>query len=66
METTLIVHGVEIPRLGFGTYSMERETLLRVLPAALNSGFNHVDTAQIYRNEDVVGECIELSGRSRH
>ena len=51
-----------IPALGFGTYGMARSDMLRMIPAALNAGFGHIDTAQIYRNEAEVGECVAASG----
>jgi 2,5-diketo-D-gluconate reductase B len=44
-------NGATIPALGFGTYGMPRPDMLRMIPAALNAGFRHFDTAQIYRNE---------------
>ena len=54
-----------IPILGFGTYSMGRQDMLRMIPAALKGGFRHIDTAQIYRNETEVGECVAASGIPR-
>jgi len=57
------VNGAKIPSIGFGTYGMTRPEMLRMIPAALKSGFRHVDTAQIYRNETEVGECIPRSTR---
>jgi 2,5-diketo-D-gluconate reductase B len=58
-------NGAEIPVLGFGTYGMSREAMLRTVPAALDAGFRHIDTAQIYRNEEEVGECVQASGLNR-
>ena len=58
-------NGAEIPSLGFGTYGMSRENMLRTIPAALSTGFRHIDTAQIYRNEQEVGECVQASGLDR-
>jgi 2,5-diketo-D-gluconate reductase B len=58
-------NGAEIPSLGFGTYGMPREDMLRSIPAALDAGFRHIDTAQIYRNEEEVGECVQASGIDR-
>jgi diketogulonate reductase-like aldo/keto reductase len=52
---TIDVHGARIPVLGYGIYGMGRSDMLRLLPAALEAGFRHVDTAQIYRNEGEVG-----------
>ena len=58
-------NGATIPALGFGTYGMPRSDMLRMIPAALNAGFRHFDTAQIYRNEAEVGECVAASGLKR-
>jgi 2,5-diketo-D-gluconate reductase B len=54
-----------IPALGFSPYSMPRSDMLRMIPAALNAGFRHIDTAQIYRNEAEVAECVGASGLNR-
>jgi 2,5-diketo-D-gluconate reductase B len=54
-------NGAKIPAIGFGTYGMERRDMLRMIPAALTGGFRHIDTAQIYHNEEEVGECIAAS-----
>lgn len=62
---TVEVNGARIPALGFGTYGMGRSDMLRMLPAALNAGFRHIDTAQIYRNEGEVGECVAASRIAR-
>lgn len=57
--------GATLPALGFGTYGMARPDMLRMIPAALRAGFRHIDTAQIYRNEAEVGECVAASGLRR-
>jgi 2,5-diketo-D-gluconate reductase B len=57
--------GATLPALGFGTYGMARPDMLRMIPAALKAGFRHIDTAQIYRNEAEVGECVAASGLRR-
>jgi 2,5-diketo-D-gluconate reductase B len=57
--------GVTLPALGLGTYGMARRDMLRMVPAALKAGFRHIDTAQIYRNEIEVGECVASSGLRR-
>jgi 2,5-diketo-D-gluconate reductase B len=61
----VLANGAKIPAIGFGTYGTERAEMLRTLPAALKAGFRHVDTAQIYRNEMDVGDCIASSGIPR-
>ena len=58
-------NGANIPALGFGTFRMPNEDVLRVLPQALKLGFRHVDTAQIYKNEAAVGEVLAGSGIPR-
>lgn len=58
-------NGASIPALGFGTFRMPGADVLRVLPKALETGFRHVDTAQIYGNEVEVGEAIFGSGVAR-
>lgn len=62
---TISANGAVIPSLGFGTFRMEGKDVLRMVPAALGLGFRHVDTAQIYRNEEAVGEAIAGSGVAR-
>jgi len=65
MTHDVLANGARIPAIGFGTYGMKREDMLRMIPAALQGGFRHIDTAQIYRNELEVGECTVSSGISR-
>lgn len=59
------MYTVTIPTPGFGTYRLEGESLKTAVQAALDSGFRHIDTAQIYKNEDQVGEAIGASGVKR-
>jgi 2,5-diketo-D-gluconate reductase B len=62
---SVFANGAKIPAIGFGTYGMARPDMLRMIPAALKGGFRHIDTAQIYRNEEAVGEGIAASGIPR-
>ena len=62
---TIFANGAKVPAIGYGTYGMARPEMLRMIPAALKGGFRHVDTAQIYRNEEEVGEGIAASGIPR-
>ncbi|MFM0630069.1 aldo/keto reductase [Paraburkholderia xenovorans] len=54
-----------IPAIGFGTYGMNGDDIYQMIPAALRAGFRHIDTAQIYRNEAEIGECVAESGIPR-
>lgn len=58
-------NGAGIPCIGFGTYGMGGVQLSRILAKALRAGFRHIDTAQVYGNEDAVGAGIALSGVRR-
>lgn len=58
-------NGANIPALGFGTFRMSGDEVLRILPQALRIGFRHIDTAQAYGNEAEVGESIRQSGIPR-
>ncbi|MBT9368678.1 aldo/keto reductase [Rhizobium sp. CSW-27] len=62
---TVSANGANIPALGFGTFRMPGEDILRVLPKAIELGFRHIDTAQIYGNEAEVGQVIADCGVPR-
>lgn len=62
---TVTAHGAEIPALGFGVFRMSDQEVERVVPAALEAGFRHFDTAQIYQNEAALGRALEAAGARR-
>lgn len=62
---TIHAHGAEIPALGFGTYQMDDDAAEEGVRDALQIGYRHIDTAQIYRNEAGVGRAIEASPVAR-
>lgn len=62
----LAIGGARIPRLGFGTYGMSGSSLQKILISALQNGFRHIDTAQMYQNEADVGEAIRKGGVARN
>ncbi|NHN47711.1 aldo/keto reductase [Halostella sp. JP-L12] len=55
---TVTAQGVEVPALGLGTARMEGEECRRAVETALDLGYRHVDTAQMYENEEAVGAAI--------
>jgi 2,5-diketo-D-gluconate reductase A len=57
--------GTIIPQLGLGTYKLDDDNAYRVVSAALEMGYRHVDTARIYNNEKGVGKAIRESGIPR-
>lgn len=58
-------NGAAIPALGFGTFRLDESQVAAVLPRALQVGFRHIDTAQIYQNEYGVGAALQHSGVPR-
>ena len=58
-------NGVEIPQLGFGTYQIEPENTREAVKTALEVGYRHIDTAEMYGNEKGVGDAVRDSGLSR-
>jgi len=64
-ETYTLSNGVEIPRLGLGTWFISNDDVVQAVQDAVRIGYRHVDTAQAYRNEQGVGEGIRSSGVSR-
>src|SRR3954470_22305362 len=57
-ETYTLSNGVEIPRLGLGTWLMSNEDVRQAVKDAVRLGYRHIDTAQAYGNEHGVGEAI--------
>ena len=49
---------IEIPQIGVGTWTLKGDTARRNVCMALEAGFRHVDTAQMYENEAEVGQGI--------
>ena len=51
-------NGIEIPQMGAGTWTLRGETARENVRLALEAGFRHIDTAQMYENEAEVGQGI--------
>jgi len=62
---TVEVHGARIPKLGFGTFQLDDEIAYARVRDALDGGCRHIDTAQMYRNEEAVGEAVRDAGVPR-
>jgi 2,5-diketo-D-gluconate reductase B len=54
-----------MPRLGFGTWPMRGAECERAVESALEIGYRHIDTAEMYGNEEAVGAALGASGLSR-
>ena len=62
---TIEVFGATLPKMGFGTWNVRGESGLRTLQSAIEVGYRHFDSAEMYRNEEVVGQAIAASGLDR-
>lgn len=51
-------NGIEIPQIGVGTWTLRGEVAQNNVCMALKAGFRHIDTAQMYENEEEVGQGI--------
>src|SRR3954447_869539 len=58
-------NGVEIPQLGFGVFQIDPQETKDATLAALEVGYRHIDTAEMYGNEKEVGEAVRASGIDR-
>ncbi|PZO66828.1 MAG: 2,5-didehydrogluconate reductase [Paracoccus denitrificans] len=59
-------HGADIPALGLGVFRLSDDEVAALVPAALETGFRHFDTAQIYDNEAALGRALAASGARRN
>jgi 2,5-diketo-D-gluconate reductase A len=58
-------NGVEIPQLGFGVFQIPPADTRAATLDALEVGYRHIDTAEMYGNEQGVGEAVRDSGLKR-
>jgi len=66
MQTVKLNNDVEIPILGFGVFQItDQAECERSVIDAIEVGYNHIDTAASYMNEDAVGRGIKQSGVAR-
>lgn len=61
----ILRQGARMPALGLGTWAMRGTEAVRAVRQALDIGYRHIDTAQMYENEEEVGRAIEESGVDR-
>jgi 2,5-diketo-D-gluconate reductase A len=66
MQTVKLNNGVEVPILGFGVFQItDPAECERSVVEAIQVGYNHIDTAASYQNEEAVGKGIKQSGVAR-
>jgi diketogulonate reductase-like aldo/keto reductase len=64
-ETYTLGNGVDIPKLGLGTWFIDDDIAAQAVRDATAFGYRHIDTAQAYGNEAGVGEGIRTCGVPR-
>lgn len=64
-ETFKLLNGVDVPKLGLGTWLLNDEQAEQAVCDAISIGYRHIDTAQAYMNESGVGKGIRSSGVAR-
>jgi 2,5-diketo-D-gluconate reductase B len=61
----LKTQGIELPKLGLGTFRLANDAAQAAVESALELGYRHVDTAEMYGNEAGVGAGLAASGVQR-
>src|ERR1019366_924690 len=61
----MLSNGQNIPQFGFGVFLVKPEETVAAVSSALQVGYRHIDTAEMYGNENEVGEAIARSDLDR-
>jgi 2,5-diketo-D-gluconate reductase B len=61
----LQTQGISLPRLGLGTFRMQGEACRTAVESALSLGYRHIDTAEMYGNEEAIGAALAAAGVPR-
>ena len=64
-ETYTLENGIQIPKLGLGTWFIDDDKAAEAVRAAVKLGYRLIDTAQAYGNERGVGEGVRTCGVPR-
>lgn len=65
-DTIQLADGNQMPGLGFGTYLInDQDTMDHSIQTAWDAGYRLIDTAMLYRNEDLLGTSLQKLGLPR-
>lgn len=64
-ENYTLSNGVEIPKLGLGTWFVNGDEAVNIVKKATEAGYRHIDSAQAYQNEEEMGKGIRESDVDR-
>lgn len=65
MEYIRLSNGMQMPMIGLGTWDVRGENGKESILRAIDSGYRLIDTAQMYENEEIVGQAVRQSGLAR-
>ena len=57
----LQTQGISLPRLGLGTFRLQGDACRAAVESALGLGYRHIDTAEMYGNEEAIGAAISAA-----
>ena len=58
--------GISMPKLGLGTFRLQGDACRAAVESALALGYRHIDTAEMYGNEEAIGAAIAASQVARN
>ena len=61
----ITAQGMRMPKLGLGTWRLKGPACVEAVQGALSLGYRHIDTAEMYDNEEAVGEALANAGVPR-
>ena len=61
----LKTQGISLPKLGLGTFRMQGDICRAAVESGLGLGYRHIDTAEMYGNEEPIGAAIAASAVPR-
>ncbi len=56
---------INIPMIGLGTWLIPNDEAESITKDAISLGYKHIDTAEVYRNEEGIGNALKSSAISR-
>ena len=62
---TIIMNKINIPMIGLGTWLIPNDEVEGIVKDAISLGYKHIDTAEVYRNEEGIGKALKASGIPR-
>ena len=61
---TIKTQGIAMPKLGLGTFRLQGDACRAAVESALALGYRHIDTAEMYANEEAIGAAIAALRRA--